>query len=119
MCGSGDARIAASTSTPGPTSKAETEARRWRAMKRKLRRALGEKFVKWSAEKNYMVAIKQQFANEHPLGKGEVVSSIPTGGTTEKPIVIEVLHAAPQPPKCRCVQNDAATCEQSDMFLTR
>jgi hypothetical protein len=67
-------------------------------MKRKLRRALGEKFVKSSAEKNYMVAIKQQFANEHPLGKGEVVSSILPGSTMKIPPLVrssKCLHRRP------------------------
>jgi hypothetical protein len=70
-------------------------------MKRKLRRALGEKFVKSSAEKNYMVAIKQQFANEHPLGKGEVVSSILPGSTMKIPPLVRVFPNAARA-TCRC-----------------
>jgi hypothetical protein len=48
---------------------------------------------------------------EHPLGKGEVVSSILTGSTTKKSVIIGLLQNSRPPPKCRCVQNDAATCK--------
>src|SRR5436309_5416714 len=47
---------------------------------------------------------------EHPLGKGEVVSSILTGSTRKSPMLIGCLQHSPRGGFRRCMQNDAATC---------
>jgi hypothetical protein len=56
---------------------------------------------------------------EHPLGKGEVVSSILTGSTSKKPLFIGLLYCRRWMRVCCLMQNDAATCGNSGTFLTR
>jgi hypothetical protein len=56
---------------------------------------------------------------EHPLGKGEVVSSILTGSTTEKPMDIGNLLALNDNATVPLRAERAATCRQFDTFLTR